>query len=86
MVPLRGIQNFKSMNFQKVKMLVGKVASVKVTSECRFSDLLILVAEVGKVENTTMTIVVKDGTLTAGEMTILAEEGKGRVSFDFSEI
>ena len=67
-------------------MLVGKVANIKVASWYRFSDLLYLVTEVGKVENTTVTIVVKDGTLTAGEMNILAEEGKGRINFDFSEI
>ncbi len=74
------------MNIQKVKTLVGKVANIKVVSWYRFSDLLFLVTEVGKVENTTVTIVVKDGTLTAGEMDILAEEGKGHINFDFSEI
>lgn len=74
------------MNIQKVKMLVGKVANIKVASGHRFSDLLFLVTEVGKVENTTVTIVVKDGTLTFSEMDILAEEGKGRINFDFSEL
>lgn len=74
------------MNIQNVKMLVGKVANIKVVSWYRFSDLLFLVTEVGKVENTTVTIVVKDGTLTFSEMDILAEEGKGRINFDFSEI
>lgn len=74
------------MNIQKVKTLVGKVANIKIASWYRFSDLLVLVTEVGKVESTTLTIVVKDGTLTAGEINILAEEGKGRVNFDFSEL
>lgn len=83
---MQRIQNFKFMNIQNVKMLVGKVANIKVVSWYRFSDLLFLVTEVGKVENTTVTIVVKDGTLTFSEMDILAEEGKGRINFDFSEI
>ena len=67
-------------------MLVGRVSNIKVASWYRFSDLLVLVTEVGKVENTTVTIVVKDGTLTSREMEILSEEGKGRITFDFSEI
>ena len=67
-------------------MLVGKVANIKVASWYRFSDLLFLVTEIGKVESTTLTIVVRDGTLTFNEMNILAEEGKGRINFDFSEI
>ena len=74
------------MNIQKVKTLVGHVANIKVASWYRFSDLLVLATEVGKVENTTLTIVVKDGTLTVGEMNILAEESKERINFDFSEI
>lgn len=74
------------MNIQKVKMLIGTVANIKVASWYRFSDLLTLVTEACKSEKTTVTIVVKDGTLTFSEMNILAEEGKGCINFDFSEI
>ena len=73
------------MKLENLKKLIGLAAGLKVTSECRFSKLLELVDKAAKEQSTVLTIVVKDGTLTPGEILMLAELGGELIVWDMTD-
>lgn len=73
------------MKLENLKKLIGLAAGLKVTSECRFSKLLELVDKAAKEQSTILTIVVKDGTLTSGEILMLAELGGKFIVWDMAD-
>lgn len=73
------------MKLENLKKLIGLAGGIRVTSECRFSNLLELVDKVAKEQSTVLTIVVKDGTLTSGEILMLAELGGKFLMWDFTD-
>ena len=84
-IPLPGIQNPTNMKLENLKKLIGLAAGLKVTSECRFSKLLELVDKAAKEQSTVLTVVVKDGTLTSGEILMLAELGGEFIVWDMTD-
>ncbi len=73
------------MKIENLKKLIGLAGGLRVTSECRFSKLLELVDKVAKEQSTVLTIVVKDGTLTSGEILMLAELGGKFIVWDMTD-
>ena len=73
------------MKLENLKELIGLAAGLKVTSECRFSKLYELVDKASKEESTILTIVVKDGTLTSGEILMLAKLGGKFIVWDMTD-
>ena len=84
-IPLPRIQNPTNMKLENLKKLIGLAAGIKVTSECRFSKLLELMDKATKEQSTVLTIVVKDGTLTSGEILMLAELGGEFIVWDMPD-
>lgn len=82
-IPLPRIQIFKLMRFSELKPIVG-TSNVVIDSEYRFSELRSLVEKVASMENGTLTIVVKNGTLCNAEIESLSRLGGKYVTFDFT--
>ena len=72
------------MRFSELKPIVG-TSNVVIDSEYRYSELRSLVEKVASMENGTLTIVVKNGTLCNAEIESLSRLGGGKyVTFDFN--
>lgn len=71
------------MRFSELKPIVGS-SNVVIDSEYRYSELRSLVEKVASMENGTLTIVVKNGTLCNAEIESLSRLGDKYVTFDFS--
>ena len=71
------------MRFLELKPIVG-TSNVVIDSECRYSELRSLVEKVACMENGTLTIVVKNGTLCNAEIESLSQLGGKYVTFDFT--
>ena len=71
------------MRFSELKPIVG-ASNVVIDSEYRYSELRSLVEKVASMENGTLTIVVKNGTLCNAEIESLSKLGGKYVTFDFN--
>lgn len=71
------------MRFSELKPIVG-TSNVVIDSEYRYSELRSLVEKVASMENGTLTIVVKNGTLSNAEIESLSRLGGKYVTFDFN--
>lgn len=71
-------------SFSTIKALVGKT-NIVINSQYRFSELHTLVQKASVMENSLLTIKVKECTLTHDELIALCNLGGKYVAFDLTE-